>query len=89
MSYQEGDQPHRYGEMWGGAFWDLRTKLGADLTDRILVRAWQTMEWPVGKQLIDASLITALLKATEAVSGSPRVKEVRAVLERRKIPVPR
>ena len=88
MPYRAGDQPHQYGEMWGGAFWELRTKPDPDLADRIVVRAWQTMAWPVEEQSIDASFISALLKATETLAGSPRVAEVRAVLGRRKIPVP-
>jgi hypothetical protein len=88
MAYQNGDQPHKYGEMWGGTFWDLRTTLRAEVADRIVVRAWQTMAWPVEEQRIDSSFVSALLKATEALAGSHRIEEVRAVLERRKVPVP-
>jgi hypothetical protein len=87
MPYRAGDQPHQYGEMWGGAFWDLSTKLNADLADRIVARARETMAWPVEEQRIDASFVSALLKATETLAGSARVTEVRAVLGRRKIPV--
>jgi hypothetical protein len=88
MPYRAGDQPHQYGEMWGGAFWDMSAKLNPDLADRIVVRAWQTMAWPVEEQRIDATFVSALLKATETLAGSPRVTEVRAVLGRRKIPLP-
>jgi hypothetical protein len=74
--------------MWGGAFWDLRTVLGADLADRVVVRAWQTMAWPVEEERIDGSFVSALLQSTEVLAGSPRVAQVRAVLEARKVPVP-
>lgn len=88
MPYRDGDLPHKYGEMWGGAFWKLRTELDADLADRIVARAWQKMAWPIEEQRIDTSFVSAMLKATETFAGSARVEEVRAVLERRKVPVP-
>lgn len=86
--YRAGDEARRHGEMWGAVFWDLRRKLGADLADRIVAQAWQTMVWPVDELHIAASFVGALLEATQTLAGSSRVGEVRAVLERRNVPLP-
>jgi hypothetical protein len=32
------------GEIWGGAFWDMRVALGKDVTDRLLFTTWFTLQ---------------------------------------------
>jgi hypothetical protein len=33
------------GEVWGGAFWEIRTKLGQQVADRVLAQAWNSPAW--------------------------------------------
>jgi hypothetical protein len=34
------------GQAWGSLFWDMREALGQAVTDRLLLTAWQGVEWP-------------------------------------------
>jgi len=36
-------EPHALGEVWGGAFWELRKKLGREKADRLLFEAWKRL----------------------------------------------
>jgi len=38
---REDREPHKLGEIWGSAFWEMRKKLGREKTDRLLFAAWK------------------------------------------------
>jgi hypothetical protein len=76
------------GEMWGGAFWEIRDRLGRDFTDRLLVRAWLSMPWPTTDEKTAAEFVHAVYSAAGATAAETQMAEVTAVLERRKFPGP-
>ena len=82
---QPGDQPHEHGEIWGGAFWDIRTKLGQETTDRAVAHAWLSMPWPVPENEIVRTFVATLLPTF----GDSSAADIAAILRHRKIPVPR
>ena len=81
------EQPHDRGEMLGAAFWDIRAKLGQDVTDRALSMGWRSMPWPLADAEIVPGFVKALLAAIEAEPGPTRSPAVVAVLRLRKIPI--
>jgi hypothetical protein len=85
--YKPGDEPHDYGEMWGGVFWDIREKLGAELTDKMLALAWPSMLWPVDDAKVVASFVKSLLETAETIGSQRARSEVHAVLRARKVPL--
>ena len=85
--YKAGDYPHEYGEMWGGAFWDMRSALGAELADRIIALAWQSMPWPIPDDAAVSRFVRQLLAATQQ-RAETRVADVKRILGQRKIPLP-
>jgi hypothetical protein len=56
-------EPHNLGEVWGGAFWELRKSLGREKVDRFLLAAWKEIDTSSGslnkpKFFVDA-IVTA------------------------------
>src|SRR5262245_55561713 len=41
--------PYVGAEIWGGALWDIRAKLGREVADPIVASAWLGMTWPCGR----------------------------------------
>jgi tetratricopeptide (TPR) repeat protein len=74
------------GEVWGGAFWALRTRLGSEFIDPILFSAWSS--WEIAQDSPESfvgfarSLVSAAASAS-APQGETAESEVRATFERR------
>ena len=85
---EDNTGPHSRGEIWGGAFWEIRTHLGQEIADRILVLAWRTTAWPTAEQDKPQKFIEALLSAAKGIGPSPdrQVNEIKTILQRRKFP---
>jgi hypothetical protein len=75
-------------EIWGGAFWAIRSSLTAEVADKILVKAWQRLG-PVEMGGDAASkFITALISAA-IEGGSPEARStITNILRQRKFPLP-
>jgi hypothetical protein len=83
------DRYHDEGEIWSGAFWEIRAHLGKSEADPILAQAWLA-EAARDKQPSAASFVRALLDAAAGTKDPARnVETVRAVLRRRKFPLPK
>jgi hypothetical protein len=67
------------GEVWGGAFWDVRRLLGAEAADRLLLLAWQTA--PAGD---DAERL--FVRKIGELAGDQKLA-VTTVFKRRLLPV--
>jgi len=76
------------GEIWGGAFWQLRSVLGRDLTDRLLVRAWQSTAWPIAEQDTARKFIDALLLNAREIASDRQLTEIRTTFRKRGFPTP-
>jgi hypothetical protein len=75
------------GEVWGGAFWELRTLLGQERTDRLLLAAWSAQEKPDLKQLKPADFVQRLLTSLAADGGPDMADQVRELFIRRELPL--
>ena len=73
--------PQDAGEVWGGAFWQLRGILSPSEADRALVAAWFATDWAGSAG--DAPFVKALLEAVDSPTGD----DVRAVFEDRGLPL--
>lgn len=75
------------GVVWGGFFWDLRSKLGAEAADRLLVSAWTSFR-PAGPgTAIDRAFMATLLSAATK-SNRETVNIVKSAAAARKLPLP-
>ena len=68
------------GEIWGGAFWELRSVLKRDLADRLLVRAWQSMKGPF------AEFIEIVLANAREIASDPQVILIKTTFRKRGFP---
>jgi hypothetical protein len=83
-----GGEVHERGEIWGGAFWELRSLLGRDLADRLLARAWQSMAWPIAERDTARKFIDALLSNARESASDQQVTEISTTFRKRGFPTP-
>jgi hypothetical protein len=76
------------GEIWSGAFWELRSVVGRDLADRLLARAWQSMAWPNTEQETPSKFIDALLRTAKEMTTDQQVAKIRTIFRERRFPTP-
>jgi hypothetical protein len=76
------------GEIWGGAFWEVRSVLGRDLADRLLARAWQSMAWPIAEQGTALKFIEVLLLNAKEIASDQQVTNINAIFRKRGFPTP-
>ena len=80
---REGRSPiHGMGEIWGGAFWEMRERLTKDVFDPLLVTAWRASGSST-QEFLASLLQTARAKRSKNDAGI-----IREILERREFPVP-
>jgi hypothetical protein len=74
-------------EVWGGAFWDIRNRVGQQLADQILAVASRSTSRPVSMKDLPTKFIEALLSATKASASDKEERQVREVFHRREFPI--
>jgi hypothetical protein len=67
---------------WGGTFWELRQKLGQNITDRCLYEAWRTLV-DQDQALVAHSFVANLAAQLESAAGKPAVEVLHDILARR------
>jgi hypothetical protein len=67
---------------WGGAFWELRQKLGQDAVDKSLYRAWRALN-DQNHAFVARSFIANVAVQLRTTAGEHTVKILRDVLGRR------
>ncbi len=73
---------HDAGNVWGGAFWELRQALGQTTTDRLLVSAWRNFD--VSKSATDVRVFPAeIIKQDNALEAGQHLQEIREIFHRR------
>jgi hypothetical protein len=78
-------EPHHLGEIWGGAFWELRKQFGRDKVDRILLAAWKRLRWDT-RNSNDANYgIRTILGAFEEAGLGQNAATVRNAFARRNL----
>ena len=75
------------GVIWGGAFWEIREKLGRDVADSMIASAWLNFEVPEQDGRTAAAFVSELLTQAEAKEPAS-VATVRSILMKREFPVP-
>jgi hypothetical protein len=83
---KRGGEVQDRGEIWGGAFWELRSVLGRDLADRLLVRAWQSVASPLAEQDTARKFIDALLSNAIGIASDRQVTAIRTTFRKRGFP---
>jgi hypothetical protein len=78
-----GTEPFVEGAKWGAAFWEMRTLLGKELSDRVLLEAWSVNEQPGLDQLTPADFVERVLDALPADVDPGDRSQVRQIFERR------
>jgi hypothetical protein len=82
----QGQPEQRIGELWGGAFWRLRGRRGAELVDRAVAAAWLAIAAD-GAGGHEAAFAVALLSELEARGGAAARGAGAAELARRGVTV--
>jgi hypothetical protein len=69
----DATEEHHLGEIWGGAFWEIREKLGQHKTDKLILTAWKRLDAAKIEPKNAEFFINALLDANkEPESGRIR-----------------
>ena len=79
--FAAGSAAQAVGAVWGAFFWDLRERLGAEVADPLLVRAWQATP-DFGREPASRPFAQRLLAEAEAV-GEDEAAAVRELLRKR------
>jgi hypothetical protein len=77
-------QPHRYGTIWGGAFWELRESLGQEITDKLLLAAWKELDIEESKTSLKAFPL-AIIHQDKILESGKYSAEIRKVFQGRKL----
>jgi hypothetical protein len=86
---RSGGRVNSEGEVWSGAFWDLRQKLGFDvhgnhLADVLLLKAWDDRRpLPNGEKAARAAFAKAILDQDQKLTGGKSAAQIREVLQSR------
>jgi hypothetical protein len=75
----------RLEDAWGGAFWDIRNKLGQATADQMIYDAWRRLT-DGDDALIAQSFLRNLLNGARITGGAQTEEAVRAILQDRGIP---
>jgi hypothetical protein len=67
----ETQYPYLGAEVWGGAFWTLREKLGHDVADAVLASAWRKFTIPPQDADIARSFVQAVLDEVKRQAPGP------------------
>ncbi len=81
----DGLETHKLGEVWGGAFWELRKKFGRDKIDRLLFDAWKRLQPVAGKLEKPQFFVDTIVGASKAAGNEQDAKIIRQAFERRKL----
>jgi len=79
--------PYAGAEIWGGAFWAMRTQYGRDTVDPILAQAWQAVQWPRSTADMARTFANAVLSTAKTKVEGRQVQAMREILEDREFPV--
>jgi hypothetical protein len=76
-------------EIWGGAFWAIRTRLGRDVADPMFLAAWQAMAWPDEEARKVPAFVEALVSVARTKGSAQAAEVIQSVLQARGFPVRR
>jgi hypothetical protein len=74
---------HNVGEIWAGAFWELREKLGQEAADKLLFSAWIALPSPGSRGDFNVLFVKQILDTAQSPGDGHHDVEIRAVFKRR------
>lgn len=78
----EPSHQHRYGTVWGGAYWELREALRRETFDKLLLAAWKELDFERSRD--DLTVMPhALLQQDKLLEAGKHGKKIRAVFKSR------
>jgi hypothetical protein len=69
-------EPHNVGEIWGGAFWKLRSLLGQETADKLIFSTWIATELTAGFGLKFVKKLLELYKPTGPEKNENQIRSV-------------
>ena len=73
---------HRLGEIWGAALWELRSKIGQEKADRLVMQTWKNLKGTPADFVRPALYIDAVVSTAEVIR-IPGPSEIREAFSRR------
>ena len=80
---QGGTLPADAGEIWGGAFWDVRLLMGKDSADQLLLSTWLALEPPDPTGDIAANFVNRLLELEQTLEDGRYASDIQAIFQER------
>lgn len=74
---------HHVGEIWGGAFWELRQQLGQSTADKLLFSTWAALRFSDTPGNFNVSFVKKLLETAQSLEGGEQGGDIRAIFKRR------
>jgi hypothetical protein len=71
------------GEIWGGAFWNIRQQLGQDLADKLFFSAWSSLTQTNIHGDFAINFVKRLMEIDQKLEGGKHVNEIKAIFEQR------
>jgi hypothetical protein len=79
----DDSQIHNVGEIWGGAFWELRERLEKKIADRLLFSTWDALNLFANKKDFGVAFVRALLKTDQSLYDGKHGPDIQATFTRR------
>jgi hypothetical protein len=74
---------HNVGEIWGGAFWELREQLGQAVADKLLFSTWVALRSSDINGDFNVIFLKKLLETAQSLGGAADDRDIRAIFKRR------
>lgn len=78
-------RPIEVGEVWGGAFWEIRSRLGKLNADLLIMKAVLSFTPDLGGPADESKFVTTLVEEVRQAMGHEDAKEVMAIFTKRGI----
>jgi hypothetical protein len=78
-------EPHHIGEVWGGAFWELREKFGRERADRWIYTAWRSLSSRQEHLDRPKYLVDRIVASATSDGGDVDPEMIREVFSRRNL----
>ena len=77
-------EPHALGELWGGAFWEIREKIGSAKADRLFFETWRRLKLP-GTPTHAKFFVDAVIETNKDINANGNAKEITEAFTRRNL----
>lgn len=74
-------------EIWGGAFWEMRTQITREVMDPILAEAWMSKKWITASSNYPAAFLAELLAVSKNKIAPEKQATIRELLRKRQFPI--